>query len=257
MVKNIWLLKNGTFNIDKSILISGRGMGKVLRIGVYSVLIETNKGYVLIDTGLNPKGIENPERTWGKLAKVIVPHFEDEDDLIKSLCNLNVKPEQITHVINTHMHFDHTGGHQFFKHATFVVQKAEYRFAMNPDSHWSASYMKNHYDFNLNYELVEGDCELFPGIDLLFTPGHSPGHQSILITLEDGRKFIIAGDAITTLENMERQLPSGHCWDEQTAILSLHKLMTISRLTSSVIIPSHEPDPKFFDNMKQTLGLIL
>lgn len=58
---------------------------------------------------------------------------------------------------------------------------------------------KDHYDFNLNYELVEGDCELFPGIDLLFTPGHSPGHQSIFITMEDG-KFIIAGDAINILE---------------------------------------------------------
>lgn len=254
MVKKLWLLKNGTFNIDKSILISGRGMGKVLRIGVYSVLIETHKGYVLVDTGLNRKGIENPEDTWGKLAKVIAPQFEAEDDILKNLYDLNVKPEQITHVINTHMHFDHTGGHQLFKHATFVVQKAEYRFAMNPDSHLSASYMKNHYDMNLNYELVEGDREWLHGIDLLFTPGHSPGHQSILITLEDGRKFIIAGDAINTLENMERKLPSGQCWDEQTAILSLHKIMTIGRLTGAVIIPSHEPNSKFYDQIKETFG---
>jgi N-acyl homoserine lactone hydrolase len=116
--------------------------------------------------------------------------------------------------------------------------------------------MKNHYDFDLNYQLIEGDLELFPGIDLLFTPGHSPGHQSILITLEDGRKLIISGDAINTRENLKRQLPSGRCWDEQKAIFSLQKLETISRLTNAVIIPSHDPAPTFYDNIKEMLSLV-
>lgn len=253
MVKNIWLLKNGTFNIDKSILISGRGMGKIVRIGAYAVLVETTEGYVLIDSGLNPKGVEEPEKTWGFLANVIEPEIKQQEDIRNGLAELNVNPEQITHVINTHMHFDHTGGTQFFQHATFVVQKAEYRFAMNPDSHWAGSYMKNHYDFDLKYELVEGDCEWMPGIDLLFTPGHSPGHQSILLTMEDGRRFLIAGDAINTLENMKRNLPAGQCWDEQKAILSLQKLMTISRLTQAIIVPSHEPNPQFYTELDETL----
>jgi len=246
MVKNFWILNNGSFYLDKSILISGRGMGKMIRVGAYSILLETSEGYVLVDTGLNPKGIESPEDTWGALAKVIAPHMEECDDIRSSLANLNVHPEQITHVINTHMHFDHIGGNQFFKHSVFVVQKAEYRFAMYPDSHWVESYMQNHYNSNFNYQLVEGDCELLPGIDLLYTPGHSPGHQSILITLEDGRKFIISGDAINTVENIKRALPSGRCWDEQKAIISLQKLLTISRLTNALIIPSHEPDTSFY-----------
>lgn len=250
MVKNIWILKNGTFNIDKSILISGRGMGKKLRIGAHSVLIKTSEGYVLIDTGLKPKGIENPFNTWGALSNVINPQMEEGEDIISALANLDVKPDQITHVVNTHMHFDHTGGNYLFKHAVFVVQKSEYRFAMNPDSHWAASYMKNHYDFDARYQLVEGDLELFPGIDLLFTPGHSPGHQSILVTQENGSKFIIAGDAINMVENIERQLPSGLCWDEQKAIFSLQKLTTISRLTNATIIPSHEPDSKFYHSLQ-------
>jgi N-acyl homoserine lactone hydrolase len=230
-------------------------MGKVQRVGAYAVLLETSEGYVLIYTGLNPKGIENPEETWGALAKVILPHVQEKVDIRRGLAQLNVTPEQIRIVINTHMHFDHTGGNHLFQHAKFVVQKAEYRFAMNPDRHWSGSYMKNHFDCDLNYQLVEGDCELLPGIDLLFTPGHSPGHQSIFITIESGRKFIVAGDAINTLENMKRLLPSGLCWDEQQAILSLQKLMTISRLTGAAVIPSHEPDTTFYDNMQEMLCL--
>lgn len=253
MVKRIWLLKNGALDLDKSILVAGTGYGNCLRVSVYSTLLEMDQGYILIDTGLNPCGLTDPEGTWGDRAKLLIPVIESADDIRNRLAEVGVKPEEVTHIITTHMHWDHTGGNQFFKNATVVVQKAEYRFAHYPDHYLSASYMKNHFDFEQKYQLVEGDFHFCSGIDLLFTPGHTQGHQSVLITMDDGRKYIIAGDAIYTYENIERRLPSGNCWNGAEAMMSLQKLMTIAQLTNAEIIPSHNPDPDFFERMKERL----
>jgi N-acyl homoserine lactone hydrolase len=253
MVKRIWLLKSGALDLDKSILVNGTGYGNRMRVSVFSTLLKMEEGYILVDTGQNPCGIDDPERTWGPRAKLLVPVINKEDDIRNRLAEIGVRPEEVTHIITTHMHWDHTGGNQFFKHATVVVQKAEYRFAHYPDSYLSGSYMKNHFDFDQKYQLIEGDYQLCPGIELLFTPGHTQGHQSVLITMEDGGKVIISGDAIYTYENIERRLPPGNCWNGAEAMMSLQRLITIAKLTDAVIIPSHDPEPRFFEKVENFL----
>lgn len=255
MVQEIWILRNGALDLDKSVLVSGTGYGTVLRVPVFSVLLKTDEGYILIDTGLNPSGIDNPEETWGARAKLLKPILNRADDIRYRLSEVGVKAEEVTHIITTHMHWDHTGGNQYFKHATAVVQKAEYRFAYHPDAHLSGSYMKNHYDFGdeQKYQLVEGDCQFCPGVDLLFTPGHTPGHQSVLVTMNNGARYIIPGDAIYTYENIERRMPPGNCWSGPEGMLSLQKLITIAGLTGAEIIPSHDPNPDFYAKVEKIL----
>ncbi|MCJ7616323.1 MAG: hypothetical protein MUO43_07275 [Desulfobacterales bacterium] len=70
-VKGIYLLSGGSIEIDRSIFLTERDMGQKLRAPVYSILIIHEEGPVLIDAGLNPAGLTDPEHAWGPRAKVI------------------------------------------------------------------------------------------------------------------------------------------------------------------------------------------
>lgn len=240
MIKNIWLLRNGYLNLERSVAVTGTGYGEKLKSHIYSALIETtDKGYILVDTGMNTEGIKEPEATWGPRAALLKPILEEKDDVCVKLEMLGIKSTEISYVINTHMHWDHTGGHRHFKDAVFVVQKAELANAYQAVSYLAGSYMKNHYDFDLKYETVEGDVSFCEGVDLIYTPGHTPGHMSVLLTMGD-KRYIIPGDAVYTSENLSRMMPPGNVWSGQMAHLSLHRLVTLSRLLDAIIIPSHE-----------------
>lgn len=249
-VKEAYLLEGGYLYLDKSILLWGRGYGQEQKIPVYMALLETDKGWVLIDTGLNPQGVLEPEKAWGERAKVVRPELKPQDDVRFRLRELGLETKDIKYVIHTHLHWDHTGGNRFFTEATFFVQKAEYRFAYWPDRHVQASYMRDHFHCGVHYETVEGDVEILPGITLLHTPGHTPGHQSVLVNLANGEYLLFSGDAAYTLDNLTEMLPPGNSWDPLAAVASLHKLKTIQALTGALLLPSH--DLKFWAEMPKS-----
>jgi N-acyl homoserine lactone hydrolase len=102
-------------------------------------------------------------------------------------------------VINTHLHFDHCGGNRSWPGVPIYVQRAEYEAVAEPDyvTEWVHAP-------GLRYELVDGDEELVPGISVLFTPGHSPGHQAVVVETDAGA-VVLAGDVTYDLA----ELPSG------------------------------------------------
>jgi N-acyl homoserine lactone hydrolase len=105
----------------------------------------------------------------------------------------------VTAVVNTHLHFDHCGGNRRFAGTPTYVQRAEYDAAVAPD------YLEEWVRFpGAAYELLEGDAELFPGVSVLFTPGHSAGHQAVVVEADDGLT-VLAGDVTYSM----RELISG------------------------------------------------
>ena len=242
MNEKAYFLDAGLLNLDKSIFTSGRGFGVILEATVYMTLLKHGPDWILIDTGLNPVGITDPERAWGPRAKVVRPVLQENNDIRVHLEQLGLSLGDIKYVINTHLHWDHTGGNKFFKQSTFFVQRAEYRYAYWPSRFFQPPYMKDHFDCGVNYELVEGDIELFPGVFLFQTPGHTPGHQSVLVKLASGKHILIAGDAVYTKENLTEIIPPGNCWNQEAAISSINKIKLIQSLTDAVVIPGHDPD---------------
>ena len=253
MIEKVWVLQHGTLNLDESVLVAGKGVGNRLVVPCYSVLAKTEKDYILIDTGLNPNGISEPEKTWGQRAKTVLPTLTQEDALPNRLEQLGVRCEDVKRVFITHLHWDHTGGLQYLRHAKIIVQKAEHRYAHEPDHHLAGSYMRNHFDLDLDYETVEGDCAYEEGVDLLFTPGHTPGHMSVLLSCSNGSRWIVGGDAIYCFRNIREKLPPGNCWDASQALLSLDKLTTIARLTGAEIFPGHAVEPGLVEDWNRRL----
>ena len=141
-VQKMYILPGGLVSIDRSILLAAVDMGKKVKAPVYSILLIHGEGPILIDTGLNPDGLTDPERAWGPRAKLIQPELTRADDIRSRLKELNLDVSEIIMVILTHLHWDHTGGLRFFTHCPVIMQKTEYRFAFNPDSFVSSQYMQ-------------------------------------------------------------------------------------------------------------------
>jgi N-acyl homoserine lactone hydrolase len=113
-------------------------------------------------------------------------------------------------IINTHLHFDHCGGNRRFAGTPTFVQRAELEAAVEPD------YLVDWVRFpGESYVELEGDATLFEGVSVLFTPGHSPGHQSVVVDGDDG-PIVLGGDVTYSM----RELIDG----ATPSILRIHEL---------------------------------
>jgi glyoxylase-like metal-dependent hydrolase (beta-lactamase superfamily II) len=160
------------------------------------LLVEHGDGLVLVDTGVGNKekkkfveiyGVENT----GRLGPT---QLED------ALAEAGFTPDDVSWVVNTHLHFDHAGGNTYavraggegeqpgtgvrrsFPNARYVVQRGELEFAMRPNERTAASYLTPNFAPLVEegaWHLVDGEVELLPGIRLVPTPGHVPYHQSL------------------------------------------------------------------------------
>jgi N-acyl homoserine lactone hydrolase len=111
-----------------------------------------------------------------------------------ALAGLGMSPADIGLVINTHLHFDHCGQNAVFPHAAVYVQRAELARAQReePELYDWLGFM------NASFELLDGDAEILPGMSVITTPGHTAGHQSVVVRTGDGSADLLTGDAAYT-----------------------------------------------------------
>jgi len=193
---------------------------------VPSYLIRTDDGInVLIDTGFSPEMIAASQESGND-----GPYIRDVVPITEYLAALGLAPEDIHYLIATHLDPDHAGAHDLFPHAEIVVQRAHYRVAkegmdrrytMN-QSHWDAP--------GLRYRFVDGDIELLPGIALIETSGHVPGHQSVLVRLTETGPVLLTIDAINHAgqRDPETRTVAGFDTDEASTRASTRKLRDLA-----------------------------
>jgi 4-pyridoxolactonase len=147
-------------------------------------------------------------------------------------------------VVNSHFHFDHVGGNKYLTNATTLVNTAELRHAKVPEPFEHPGYSDLSFDFpGTKYERISGDIEIADGIWLYETPGHTAGHYSLLVEMEDQPSMIFAGDAAYTHENLERLIVGGFHLDPTASVESLRRLKRLARSHDAQIYPSHEMAP--------------
>jgi N-acyl homoserine lactone hydrolase len=106
--------------------------------------------------------------------------------------------EGVEVVVNTHLHFDHCGGNRRFAGLPTYVQRAELEAAGGPD------YLTEWVRFDgADYRCLDGDGELFDGISVLSTPGHSPGHQCVVVETDEG-PVVLGGDVTYSMGELIR-----------------------------------------------------
>jgi len=224
----LYLLSDGFFTIDKSFLVYTKYQGEIYEAALKPLLVITDTEKILIDTGIG----ELPE----KHRRFHTIKRKPGQALQAQLQTHGLKPEDIDIVINTHLHFDHCGNNASFPNAKFYVQEDELRYAYAPDRFQKAAYLREFFDIEAEYTPVRGRHRITDEIVLIRTPGHSVGHQSVIVRKGE-RNHVYCGDVAPLRENLERRNIPGVLYRADQALKSIDKLRSFK---NAVYIYSHD-----------------
>ena len=168
---------------------------------VHGFVVTHPGGAVLVDTGVGgPQGVLDD---WRVVNRSVADALADYD----------MSPADIGLVINTHLHFDHCGQNAVFARAPVYVQRAELSRARReePELYAWLGFM------NARFELLDGDAEVLPGLEVIATPGHTEGHQCVVVRGGGDGFDLLIGDAAYTprqyAEPDRGKLPAGQASD--------------------------------------------
>jgi len=221
-----------------------------IRVPVPSFLIDHPKGKVLFDSGMHPDTQSDPAARLGSITRTFDVEFRRGEEIASRLAALGVAAAgDIRYLVNSHLHFDHTGGNATIPNAQLVVQRTEWAAGKDDDQIQRNFYNPRDYDTGHDVLAVDGEHDLFGDGSVVCIPtdGHTPGHQSLRVELERG-PVILTGDACylrRTLEDLH--LPSV-LFDRERMRMSLLRLRTL-RDAGARIFYGH--DPEFWSTVPQ------
>jgi N-acyl homoserine lactone hydrolase len=218
----------------------GVNIGKPRLFSDNCYLIKHEKGWMLWDSGIPDAVAEKPEGVSGAGGLLVLKVTRT---LQAQLKELDVAPAQVTHVAFSHFHGDHVGNANLFTAATLFIQHAEYEAAFGADPA-KAGYNPALYDKLRANPVVKlnGDHDVFGdgSVVILSTPGHTPGHQSLLVKLPATGAVVLSGDATHFQENWEnRRVPARNFDKEQTAA-SMQKIANVLQHEKAVLWINHD-----------------
>jgi N-acyl homoserine lactone hydrolase len=208
-------------------------------IGIPAYLIRSGPALLLVDTGFPAAYAHDPAaagRSDGLGAFGVIRALDATQTLVAQLARCAVAPAMITHLVLTHSHIDHVGGLHAFPGATLVLDRAE-RAAPRP-LYWGDRRPLAWPD--QPQHLIDADTRIAPGVTLLRTPGHTPGHLSLLIEARDGRSVVLAADAISRPHELTEDRFAG-AWDPALARASARRLVALAAERRATLIYGHDP----------------
>lgn len=265
--ERLFLLQYGAERVGKTLSLRG-GPPTLYWEPLVGVLVRTGGRWLLFDTGMSRAALDSDENQAAYAAggtdadNVDVPwHLHpmppDEsrwnwglpgDPLAAALATVGVTPAEISLAVISHLHVDHSGGiPTLTEHGVPVaIGRDELAFARSgavgvaegfhaPD--WSRP--------DTRWHLLDSDVELAPGVRVIATPGHTPGHLSLRVDLPETGTWIFAADAADLAQNFLDRVPCGSCAagrpeDEELADLSLARLLREAAATDARIVPGHD-----------------
>ena len=243
-VQALHAIQNGFLGLSRSALFYGDYSEARVQIPVTCYLVRTSDAVILFDTGVSPRAVP------GLLRNDALARFTDADLLVHRLDALGLRPSDVDLVVLSHLHYDHAGGAELFTTAELVVQRDEYAVAHHPPPFYASFYYRKNFDLpGYRWRLLDGDAELAPGLTVLRTDGHTPGHQSLLVQLPQSGPVILSGDACYWQEHVEGERVPGVVWNPSAALHSIKRLKTLARLVGGRIFPAH--DPAFWKEVRQ------
>ena len=201
--------------------------------------IEGAEKTILVDTAIEARDYQNYHPKFNNLEMDPMMSFE------AALKSVNLTPDTVDIVIQTHLHFDHCYNTRKCVNAKVFVQEDELKFAQNPVP-FEGIYQKELFE-GLNFEIINGDYMLFEGIDLFFAPGHSAGGQAVCVQTDKG-KAVISGlcsikenyypEYVNPMAGGGTTILPGIMFDAVRAFNSITRIKEIG----DIILPLHEPE---------------
>jgi len=211
-------------------------------------------GAILVDTGLHPSVASDPRQNMGRVLGRYY-RLEQGRGVPAQLRERGLDQGQVAVVILTHLHGDHASAISEFPESIFVFSAEEWRHATNVPRPWRHGYRYAHYDHAFDYRTVDFDADSIDSygsfgrsfdlfgdgsVRLVYTPGHTPGHVSVVCRLQR-RDFVIAGDAAATWRQLNGGPEPAVMADEHNWRRSLRELQAFHRsYPHAVIAPGHD-----------------
>ena len=217
-----------------------------ITLGLNCLLIQVGGKNVLVDTGVGPKENDRDKENLG-----LVP-----SRLLKGLKGVGLTAKEIHAVILTHLHFDHCGGCTrldragnlvpTFPKATYYVQRECWEDASNPDERFLASHRSENFlpiADRSQIELVDGDSEIFPGLNVIVTGGHARGHQMVMFN-HGGERIVFLGDIIPTHHHLNLPVISAFDYSPESTLEQKRAILADAERQGWLIVFSHGHDTK-------------
>ncbi|MGR6520322.1 N-acyl homoserine lactonase family protein [Rhodococcus qingshengii] len=240
----LWALDAPTMDLAAGDLVVGAE--GTITFPLPAFLIEHDRGLILFDTSFAPLLNDDPHAYFGDLADTLNIVTNPEQRIDRQLSTLGFRTEDVTHVVLSHTHCDHSGGLYLFPQAKFFVGPGEFNWAANPSA------MQQHlmrdadlaptseFDWT-TIETSEHDLLGDGSIQVLHTPGHTPGELSCLINLPS-QSIVLTGDTVHLREGLDREVPDPHDWNPDIGRRSIQTLKRLRDERGARIWIGHDPE---------------
>jgi N-acyl homoserine lactone hydrolase len=244
---------------DESVWTPGENAGRDIEFSSTCWLIKHGSAWMLWDTGVPESTLGDP-RGWSTLPKLIVYHLDKS--LSDQLAEIGLKPSDIGRVAISHTHGDHIGNMALFPDATIVMQRAEYRWIHSPNGpndnvNQLMALARKLMGKPKRLELIDGDTDVFGdgSVTLVSTPGHTPGHQSLLVHLKNSGFIILSGDVVHLEGNFARNIVPSLNTDKVESIASMGRIRQMMATYKATLFINHDKSqteslmllPAFYD----------
>lgn len=250
-VRRIVLFTLGWEDLPKAVSVYGAPPEERFRCPVPGVLLQTDGGWVLLDTGFNTALIRDPA-----LHRRYFPSVEYQpvlpgpgEPIEECLADIGIDVDDIHLVGLSHLHVDHAGGLKLFAGKVPVHaqrRELEYGLSNHPEPEKHAIFRVDFDDPRIDWQLADGEAEVAPGITAVPTYGHTPGHQSFVVELDEsvgGGGFVFAFDAADLTENIDHERAIGGYIDvaPEETIEPIRRLKKLAADKGYPLIPGHDP----------------
>lgn len=240
----MWALEGPTITMPAGSLVLGES--GIVTIPVPVFLIEHPRGIVLFDTGIAVEAVEDQLAVFTEedLSGATVGYVEHQrpDHQIRAV---GFELSDVTHVVLSHLHHDHSGGMVHFPGAEFFVGIGELPHSYWPDPAQRALFRRADIDpvRDFSWNEIPGDFDLFGdgSVVILALPGHTPGSVGLQVRLPS-RTFILTGDAVHLRVALEKVRPMGSDWNTHASVESVHRLRRLAAAVDGEIWINHDPE---------------
>lgn len=241
-VQRLYVFNCGESTVDDiSRWTPGVNAGKPGAFSANCYLIQHAKGYMMWDSGINDSVASMPG---GFQRSKVSPRYILRKPLRAQLAEIGVDPGRIGHVAFSHTHGDHVGNGNLFTGGTLYIQQAEYDAAFGPEAVTKWNFETSSYDKLRASKTVKlnGDHDVFGdgSVVILATPGHTPGHQSLLVRLPKRGPVILSGDMVHLQENWDTKRVPSFNFDREQSAKSMEKIAGVMTKTGAELWINHD-----------------
>jgi glyoxylase-like metal-dependent hydrolase (beta-lactamase superfamily II) len=254
----MFLFQFGAEPSPKSISVRG-GPERIIWCPIIGIAVETDAGWVLLESGIGRPFLDDHSARQAIYQSEEQPWGLDGDPLVTALSQVGLSPGDFALAAVSHLHVDHAGGVRTLTEAgvPICVQGEELAFARDRAGLEHAYYRPDYEGGSapVKWRELVGDAELAPGVSVLSTPGHTPGHMSYRVDMADSGTWLFAVDAADLSENLNDRVPPG--WsadpaDAGRADASLRRLLDEAERLEARLVPGH--DQVFWTALRHPTG---